>query len=424
MNTAISISGLGKRYQIGATQEREGTLRDAITNAVSAPVRRLRHAGSSTGQVSELWALRDVSFDVDAGQVIGIIGRNGAGKSTLLKILSRITEPTTGRIALHGRVGSLLEVGTGFHQELSGRENIYLNGAILGMTRAEIGRKFDDIVAFSEIAEFLDTPVKRYSTGMYVRLAFAVAAHLEPEILMVDEVLAVGDAEFQKKCLGKMEDVAGRGRTVLFVSHNMAAISGLCTRVVLIKDGRLAADGTAQSVVREYIDALSSKAAERSWPSCPIAPGGSVVRLKGVRAFSARSLGQDMDITDDIVVEIDTWYLKPGAKASVSIHVKDEMGVVAFVGGTGWVDDRAGVFRSTCTIPGNLLNDGRYGLRVYAIRDATVIEGCVDDAISFIVHDSGSNRADYLGKMIGVVRPTLAWATTRVEQLPTGGDGG
>ena len=211
MSTAISISGLGKRYLIGATRERAGTLRDAITNAATAPVRRLRHAGSSTGHVSELWALRDVSFDVDAGQVIGVIGRNGAGKSTLLKILSRITKPTTGRVALHGRVGSLLEVGTGFHPELSGRENIYLNGAILGMTRAEIGRKFDDIVAFSEIAEFLDTPVKRYSTGMFVRLAFAVAAHLEPEILLVDEVLSVGDLAFQRKCLGQMEQTRRLG---------------------------------------------------------------------------------------------------------------------------------------------------------------------------------------------------------------------
>ncbi len=253
MNTAIAISGLGKRYMIGATRERSHSLRDAITNAAAAPVRRLRHAGSSTGHVSELWALRDLTFDVEAGEVLGVIGRNGAGKSTLLKILTRITEPTEGRIALHGRVGSLLEVGTGFHQELSGRENIYLNGAILGMTRAEIGRKFDDIVEFSEIADFLDTPVKRYSTGMFVRLAFAVAAHLEPEILLVDEVLSVGDLGFQRKCLGQMEQLAGAGRTIVFVSHNMAAVRGLCTRVVEIEAGHAVADGPPDETVGAYI---------------------------------------------------------------------------------------------------------------------------------------------------------------------------
>ncbi len=200
-----------------------------------------------------MWALRDVSFDVEAGQVIGIIGRNGAGKSTLLKILTRITEPTTGRAEIHGRVGSLLEVGTGFHPELTGRENIYLNGAILGMTRAEIGSKFDDIVEFSEIAEFLDTPVKRYSTGMYVRLAFAVAAHLEPEILLVDEVLSVGDVAFQRKCLGQMGQIAGSGRTVFLVSHNMGAVRGLCERVVEIEDGHPVADGPADEIVNQYI---------------------------------------------------------------------------------------------------------------------------------------------------------------------------
>ncbi|HUK77393.1 MAG TPA: ABC transporter ATP-binding protein, partial [Thermoleophilia bacterium] len=253
MSTAVSISGLGKRYMIGAAQQRAQTLRDAITQVATRPIRRLRNLGSSTGNVSSIWALRDVSFDVDAGQVVGIIGRNGAGKSTLLKILTRITEPTKGRVEIYGRVGSLLEVGTGFHAELSGRENIYLNGAILGMTRAEIGRKFDDIVEFSEISEFLDTPVKRYSTGMYVRLAFAVAAHLEPEILLVDEVLSVGDVAFQRKCLGQMGAIAGSGRTVFLVSHNMGAVRGLCTRVVEIEGGQLVADGPPGEIVNKYI---------------------------------------------------------------------------------------------------------------------------------------------------------------------------
>ena len=414
-DVALRAIGLGKMYQIGGEREQYRTLRDTLAHAAKRPLERIRHPGAATYHSEELWALRGIDFEAKSGEALGIIGRNGAGKTTLLKVLSRITEPTEGRVEIRGRVASLLEVGTGFHPELTGRENIQLNGAILGMTRAEIRSRFDEIVEFSEISRFLNTPVKRYSSGMYVRLAFAVAAHLQPEILMVDEVLAVGDAEFQKKCLGKMQDVAGLGRTVLFVSHNMAAVSNLCTRAILVEDGRLVSDGPAQTVVHQYIDSLSGKAAEQLWPSCPSAPGGSVVRLKGVRAFSARSLSQDMDITDDIVVEIDTWYLKPGAKASVSIHVKDEMGVVAFVGGTGWVDDAAGVFRSTCTIPGNLLNDGRYGLRVYAIRDTTVIEGCVDDAISFTVHDSGATRTDYVGHMMGVVRPELAWMTARSE---------
>jgi lipopolysaccharide transport system ATP-binding protein len=412
---ALRTVGLGKMYRIGGERDKYGTLRDTLTQAVKRPLERIRHPGAATHVSEDLWALRGIDFEVKSGVVLGIIGRNGAGKTTLLKVLSHITEPTEGRAEIRGRVASLLEVGTGFHPELTGRENIQLNGAILGMTRAEIKSKFDEIVEFSEISRFLDTPVKRYSSGMYVRLAFAVAAHLQPEILMVDEVLAVGDAEFQKKCLGKMEDVAGVGRTVLFVSHNMAAVSSLCTRAILIKDGRLASDGPARTVVREYIDALSSEAAERSWASCETAPGGSTIRLKAVRAYSARTGNQDMDITDDVLVEIDTWYLQAGAKTSVSIHVKDEMGVVAFVGATDWADEAPGVFRSTCKIPGNLLNDGRYGLRVYTIRDITSIEGCVDDAISFTVHDSGLTRQEYVGHMMGVVRPTLAWTTRRTE---------
>ena len=244
---AIRVENLSKLYHIGALQQRHDTLRDALVATVSP---RQRPNRSTNSDDTDLWALRDVSFEVKRGEVVGIIGRNGAGKSTLLKILSRITEPTSGRAEIHGRVGSLLEVGTGFHPELTGRENIYLNGAILGMRRAEIDRKFDEIVAFAEIEKFLDTPVKRYSSGMYVRLAFAVAAHLEPEILLVDEVLAVGDADFQKKCLGKMGDVARKGRTVLFVSHNMGAIAALCTTGVFLEAGSAALRGEAAQVVK------------------------------------------------------------------------------------------------------------------------------------------------------------------------------
>ena len=248
-NIALRVSHLSKQYRLGGPQEPYHTFRDAVVNSVRAPLKYFRKASLEEG----FWALNDVSFEVEQGEVVGVIGRNGAGKSTLLKILSRITSPTEGIVELHGRVGSLLEVGTGFHPELTGRENIYLSGSILGMKHREIDVKLDDIVKFSEIERFLDTPVKRYSSGMYVRLAFAVAAHLEPEILLVDEVLAVGDAEFQKKCLGKMGDVAREGRTVIFVSHQMAAVENLCSRTILLESGHIKADGKSSEVIEKYL---------------------------------------------------------------------------------------------------------------------------------------------------------------------------
>ncbi len=254
MRPIIEAENLSKQYDIGAPEEVYSTLREALVGAARAPFARLFHPGRRRADET-MWALKGVSFEVEPGEVVGIIGRNGAGKSTLLKILSRITKPTTGEVDLYGRVGSLLEVGTGFHPELTGRENIFLNGAILGMRRTEIERKFDEIVAFAEVEKFLDTPVKRYSSGMYVRLAFAVAAHLEPEILIVDEVLAVGDATFQKKCLGKMGDVAKQGRTVLFVSHNMVAVKSLCTRAILLDGGQVTREGNMDEVVDAYLTA-------------------------------------------------------------------------------------------------------------------------------------------------------------------------
>lgn len=258
---AIQIQNISKQYQIGLLQEKHDTLRDAIVASISNIVPR---KGQSNHK-KKIWALKDISFDVQVGEVIGVIGKNGAGKSTLLKILSRITEPTSGRAIINGRVGSLLEVATGFHPELTGRENIYLNGAILGMSRQEINRKFDAIVDFAEIEKFLDTPVKRYSSGMYVRLAFAVAAHLEPEILLIDEVLAVGDAEFQKKCLGKMSDVAREGRTILFVSHDMSAIQRLCHRTALLETGKLKAIGETDQIVNTYFSLFTRMASPDTW---------------------------------------------------------------------------------------------------------------------------------------------------------------
>ena len=255
MKPAIRVQNLSKQYRIGSRRsESYQTLRESLVNAMKAPTAALRYRGSNDEQADKFWALKDVSFEVQPGEVVGLIGRNGAGKSTLLKLLSQITEPTNGRAELHGRVGSLLEVGTGFHNELTGRENVYMNGSILGMSRKEIDRKFDEIVAFAEMDRFLDTPVKRYSSGMYVRLAFAVAAHLDLEILLIDEVLAVGDSDFQKKCLRKMGTISQSGRTVVFVSHNLGLIHRLCERAVLLKQGQIACDGRAADVIEAYLN--------------------------------------------------------------------------------------------------------------------------------------------------------------------------
>ncbi|MGL6097930.1 MAG: polysaccharide ABC transporter ATP-binding protein [Fimbriiglobus sp.] len=289
-DTAISVRGLGKRYTLGGKTEGYHTFQDQLKKWFAAP--RQMFSGGPAGK--EFWALSDVDFDVPRGQAVGVIGRNGAGKSTLLKILSRITEPTTGSVDIYGRVGSLLEVGTGFHPELTGRENVFLNGAILGMRRAEIARKFDEIVAFAEVEEFIDTPVKRYSSGMYVRLAFAVAAHLEPEILIVDEVLAVGDAQFQKKCLGRMEDVAQAGRTVLFVSHNMTAVSALCNTAVYLSGGKIDKIGPTAEVVRRYIEAVGAGEAV-------IHTATENIRWLGVRNLS--ELG-DLAVGEDVAVQL------------------------------------------------------------------------------------------------------------------------
>ena len=284
---AIRVQNLGKEYRIGRKQESYRTLRDTLVGALGSTRRRMGKLlqGRTTGVAERngtIWALKDASFEVKRGEVVGIIGRNGAGKSTLLKILTRITEPTVGFAEVTGRVGSLLEVGTGFHPELTGRENIYLNGAILGMRRAEINQNFDAIVAFAEMEQFLDTPVKRYSSGMAMRLAFAVAAHLEPETLLVDEVLAVGDVSFQKKCLDKMEDVGKQGRTVLFVSHNMPALARICERAILLDAGHVVQDGPSHQVIGAYLHSERGTTAVREWHYIAEAPGNDVVRLRAV----------------------------------------------------------------------------------------------------------------------------------------------
>ncbi|PYS79823.1 MAG: ABC transporter ATP-binding protein, partial [Acidobacteria bacterium] len=274
----VRVENVGKRYRIGALHPGFLTFREVLGDALAAPLRRLR--GTNGSRYETLWALSDVNLEVRRGEMLGVIGHNGAGKSTLLKLLSRITRPTTGEVEIYGRVGSLLEVGTGFHPDLTGRENVFLNGAILGMRKAEIEKKFDEIVVFSELEKFIETPVKFYSSGMYVRLAFSVAAHLEPEILIMDEVLAVGDAAFQQKCLDKMRDIRGRGHTIFFVSHNLPAVTRLCKRVVLLERGRVVADGAAQEVVNRYLNSSWKAGAEREWTEHGEAPGDSVVRLR------------------------------------------------------------------------------------------------------------------------------------------------
>jgi len=432
----IEIDGLGKKYRIGALREPYLSLRDSIARRTGHMWGVLRGKERVQHSQEDFWALKDVSFSVDRGESVGIIGRNGAGKSTLLKILSQITPPTEGRITMRGRVASLLEVGTGFHPELTGRENIYLNGAILGMTRAEIRKKFDEIVAFAEIGQFLDTPVKRFSSGMYVRLAFAVAAHLEPEILVVDEVLAVGDAEFQRKCLGKMGEVAREGRTVLFVSHNMGAISNLCPRTVLLVGGKLRTDGPSGGVISEYITLGAEGNCDVVWENPETAPGSEKVHLHAVRIVSEGVSSSNVDIQKDVMVEIEYWNLAPDTKLSVSIHLISAMGVEVLASANmhsanldrdPWFGRPypVGLYRTTCVFPGNFLNEGSYGINVILISSVTNIELYLRDVLSFTVHETGAMRQEYSGGWLGVVRPKLAWQTHCLDTAVCGsGPGG
>jgi lipopolysaccharide transport system ATP-binding protein len=362
-----------------------------------------------------------VSFEVKAGERVGVIGRNGAGKSTLLKLLSRITAPTEGRAEIRGRVGSLLEVGTGFHPELTGRDNIFLSGSILGMRRAEIRTKIDEIVEFAGVGAFLDTPVKRYSSGMYLRLAFAVAAHLEPDVLLVDEVLAVGDAEFQKKCLGRMEEIGRTGRTVLFVSHSMPSILRLCERVILLDRGGVVADGNAQTVLRRYLDSPLGSPAHRTWETPDTAPGDDVVRLKSVRVRN--DLGvvtEEIDIRRPTVVEVEYWHLGDQThRPTVTLHFVNEDGVPLFV--TSDFNDRRwleaarqpGVVRAACEIPGNFLAEGRVLVTAALTTVSPARMHAVErDAVSFHVVDRSEGdgvRGPYTSEWPGVIRPMLKW---------------
>ena len=383
-----------------------------------APFRRLR---SGADKNLELWALKDVSLEVRCGEVLGIIGRNGSGKSTLLKILSRVTKPTEGQAEIRGRVGTLLEVGAGFHSELTGRENIYLNGSILGMRRSEISRKFEEIVEFAECGRLLDTPMKHYSSGMYVRLGFAVAAHLETEILLVDEVLAVGDAGFQKKCLGKIGDAAHDGRTVLFVSHNLLAIDSLCTRAICLHDGKAVMEGPPGIVTSRYLKNWLPAFKEVVYNDIESAPGNESIRLH--RARVRPQFGEVHDqitVRTPFAVEFEYWKLTGNTSLDLGVEVFNEYGITVFATGQlGAHPEPAGLLRSSFLVPADLMNNGTYRIRlVVSLGGGTALIDW-EDIVTFEVHDAASElRGAYHDFWPGTVRPNLEWKTELIESRP------
>jgi homopolymeric O-antigen transport system ATP-binding protein len=428
----ISAERLSKKYTLGAQDGRHYGLRHAIQDFATAPLRRLREvrARRLAAAAEPFYALKDVSFDVERGEVVGIVGRNGAGKSTLLKLLTRITEPSAGHARLRGRVASLLEVGTGFHPELTGRENVFLNGAILGMMRGEIARKFDEIAAFANVAQFLDTPVKRYSSGMYVRLAFAVAAHLEPDILLVDEVLAVGDAEFQKKCLGKMKEVTRQGRTVIFVSHSMSAIRNLCSRVICLERGSIIADGSTNAVVATYLqqgyvtraeisgDELTRRTERGGWGR----RDRDVLFCRKVAVVDADGEPRDRFGSDEeIAVEVTYETLESHSDFRLVLSIVDDDNVKVLTAQTA--DDPAnptyelspGVRVSRCTIPANLFGEHRFFVSLRLVFPH-VEELVLERILAFDVTFTGYNNIQYLTHKESFIRPQLAWQSHRLVE--------
>lgn len=414
MNSIIKVEGLSKQYRIGTTNT-YSTLRDAVSGAVKAPLRRLLRNGNN--EANTIWALKDVSFEIQPGEVVGIIGRNGAGKSTLLKILSRITEPTAGRLELYGRTASLLEVGTGFHPELTGRENTYLNGAILGMPRSEIKQKFDEIVAFAEIEKFIDTPVKFYSSGMYVRLAFAVAAHLEPDVLVLDEVLAVGDTAFQQKCLGKMRDVSSHGRTVLLVSHSMAAVGQLCKTTIWLDEGRVLAFGPSETVIQSYLNAQNPVTGEFKRDESKLERIPAVVVLGARVRDSQNEITSNLDSRRPFSIEVD-YKVTSKTLAWVGFTVSTREGFEVMAATDGDVDSYAsaprepGIYTSVCYIPEGLFNARQYALSFYAARTVggkVEIFDYVENAIA-LGFENPTGIGSYMPKnRVGVISPKLDW---------------
>ncbi len=423
--TAIHATGLSKLYHIGRAKDRATTLQEKLVRTLGTPFRRVKgllsgRAAAAADLDEVFWALRDVSFTINQGEAVGIIGSNGSGKSTLLKILSRITAPTEGSVTIHGRTGSLLEVGTGFHGELTGRENVFLNGSILGMRQSEIRAKFDEIIAFSEVEKFIDTPVKHYSSGMRVRLAFAVAAHVHPDVLIVDEVLAVGDARFRKKCLDKMTDVARNGATVLFVSHMAQIVTSMCSRAIWLRQGSIVRDGPAVETVGEYLGEGLGLSAERHWP-IESAPGGDIARLVGVRLLTDSGEVTDcLDVRQRFCVELEIEVLEARKGILVLNGIQNGDGTQVFssvdtnnptLSKKDWAVGRHTV---RMWIPGNLLQIDTYTVETYiAAWEPVQIDQCYERSLlCFHVVDSfapDSSRGSFAGTLPGIVRPRLEW---------------
>lgn len=409
---AIRAEKIGKKYRLGY-RPRYKTLREGLTSLV-----RARRESSQIREERFFWALRDVSFAIREGQAVGIIGRNGAGKSTLLKVLAQITEPTEGTAELRGRVGSLLEVGVGFHQELTGRENIYFNGALLGMKKSEIDRKFDEIVAFAEVDKFLDTQVKHYSSGMLVRLGFSVAAHLETEVLFVDEILAVGDLSFQEKCLGKMKNAASSGRTVLFVSHNLVAVQGLCQHAIWLEQGGIAAEGTPAAVVSQYVHHIRTKVQEVSWFDIAEAPGNEVVRLThaSIRPVTSEDTNA-ITVRTPLQVTFELWNQSAGSRLDFAINLHNQYGILVFCSGTMEREPLPeGSVRVSGLIPGDLLNAGTHKIELVVIEGGVHRLWSLPDILVFDVADSPELRKGDYDEWPGAVRPNIQWKIEVLEK--------
>lgn len=408
----ISVNNISKKYIIKHQSKGQEKAKDAMSGLT-----KTLFGNKNKVENEEFWALTDVSFEVEQGDRLGLIGSNGAGKSTLLKILSRITEPTSGDIRMKGRLASLLEVGTGFHQELTGRENIYLNGAILGMRRTEIDKHFDAIVDFAGIERFLDTPVKRYSSGMYVRLGFAIAAHLEPEILIVDEVLAVGDADFQKKSLGKMKDVSKSGRTLLFVSHNLTAVQGLCNKGAFMQHGKLKSFGEVGHVINEYVQSVSRFRLCQSWDTPEVAPGTDDIRVKRIEIKPTVELTTGyIDVRVPLKIEFEFWSMFEEADLNISVFLYTMAGECIFNIGSSPKSMRKGIVRGEVDIPGGFLNDGSYYLSVMVVKDSANPLFFFEDAIAFDIQDFREGTAWY-GKWPGAIRPLFIPVNTWQQEL-------
>jgi len=422
---AISVENVSKKFRLGTFGEHH-----RLTEAISDGFKALLSGNfkTLTGDTREFWALENISFKVLKGEVVGIIGHNGAGKSTLLKILSRIVTPTKGRIGVRGRIGSLLEVGTGFHPELTGRENIYLNGAILGMKRSEIRNRFDQIVEFAEVGQFLDTPVKRYSNGMIVRLGFSVAAHMEPDVLIIDEVLSVGDQSFQDRCMGKATELGNQGRAILVVSHNLAAISNICCRALLMDHGSIVLDGPPKQVIEHYLKGMQVDTGKVVWEPAT-APASSQIRLHsiGVRNVHSLTSNNQVDIDQPIAIEIEYEVLCEGAINTVQLHLKDENGVFVLSSANAPSMNLAidqtygkplplGFYRAECVLPGNFLNDSRYVLNLFLGPEIGKPTIQCHNVLAFRVLDTGAMRKEYLGSWYGpAIRPRLAWSTCTIR---------